>query len=61
MKPNQEKSRKLNLNKQTIQKLDNTKLVNVITGNAVQGTANTFPINFLSIIQMCIPDDTSML
>ncbi len=36
MKPNQDKSRKLNLNKQSIQKLDNKKLVNMYAGERPQ-------------------------
>jgi hypothetical protein len=34
MKPNEFQNRKLNLNKQTIQKLDQNKLVNIFAGDA---------------------------
>ncbi len=44
MKPNQDKNRKLNLNKQTIQKLDSKKLSNVYAGQAQAAEAGTTSI-----------------
>lgn len=41
MKPNQDKNRKFNLNKQTVQTLDNSKLAAINAGNAEEAGTTT--------------------
>jgi hypothetical protein len=41
MKPNQDKNRKFNLNKQTVQTLDNSKLAAIKAGNADEAEHTT--------------------